>query len=86
MIGIGVIACGKIAQVRHLPEYADNPHVQIRGLFDLQPDRAEKYLLYGSLLLGLYLLSGQTHYVIYGLLCLSLMTACRVRNAKTKGP
>lgn len=52
----------------------------------LQPDRAEKYLLYGSLLLGLYLLSGQTHYVIYGLLCLSLMTACRVRNAKTKGP
>lgn len=41
MIGIGVIACGKIAQVRHLPEYADNPHVQIRGLFDLQPDRAE---------------------------------------------
>ena len=28
MIRIGIIGCGKIAQVRHLPEYAANPHVE----------------------------------------------------------
>ena len=29
MIRIGIIGCGKIAQVRHLPEYAGNPHVEL---------------------------------------------------------
>ena len=32
MIRIGIIGCGKIAQVRHLPEYAANPHVELAGL------------------------------------------------------
>ena len=31
MIRIGIIGCGKIAQVRHLPEYAANPHVELAG-------------------------------------------------------
>ena len=26
MIRVGIIGCGKIAQVRHLPEYAANPN------------------------------------------------------------
>ena len=47
MIRVGVAGCGKIAQVRHLPEYEANPEVQIWGLFDLNTERtrmlAEKY-------------------------------------------
>ena len=42
MINIGVIGCGKIAQVRHLPEYADNKQVKIAGVFDLCKERAEE--------------------------------------------
>ena len=41
MISVGVVACGKIAQVRHLPEYADNPDVRIAGLYDLNAARAQ---------------------------------------------
>ena len=26
---IGILGCGKIAQVRHIPEYADNPNCEI---------------------------------------------------------
>lgn len=40
MIHIGVIGCGKIAQVRHLPEYAANPDAKICGLYDINYDRA----------------------------------------------
>jgi len=40
MIRIGIAGCGKIAQVRHLPEYQARPDVQICGLFDLNQDRA----------------------------------------------
>ena len=39
-IGIGIIGCGKIAQVRHIPEYADNPDVELRGFYDLNYERA----------------------------------------------
>lgn len=42
MIHIGVIGCGKIAQVRHLPEYAANPDVEITGLYDINFDRARE--------------------------------------------
>ena len=41
MIRVAVSGCGKIAQVRHLPEYRDRPDVQIIGLFDLNHERAE---------------------------------------------
>ena len=42
MIHVGVIGCGKIAQVRHLPEYADNEEAQIDGVYDLNPERAKE--------------------------------------------
>ncbi|MEG2252468.1 MAG: Gfo/Idh/MocA family oxidoreductase [Clostridia bacterium] len=42
VIPIGVIGCGKIAQLRHLPEYAENPAVKIHGLYDLNMERAEE--------------------------------------------
>ena len=40
MLSIGIIGCGKIAQVRHLPEYAARKDVRIAGLFDMNADRA----------------------------------------------
>ena len=41
MIGIGVLGCGKIAQVRHIPEYADNPDCELRGFYNPSRSRAE---------------------------------------------
>lgn len=38
---IGIIGCGKIAQKRHIPEYADNPNAELVGFFDLNLPRAE---------------------------------------------
>lgn len=55
MIKVGIIGCGKIAQVRHIPEYFSNPDCQIIGLYDVNQknaDRlAEKYQIrsYGSI-------------------------------------
>ena len=47
MLNIGVIGCGKIAQVRHIPEYLDNSNCKLYGLYDINLDRtkelAEKY-------------------------------------------
>ncbi len=40
MVRIGVIGCGKIAQVRHLPEYEANECAQITGLYDVNYQRA----------------------------------------------
>lgn len=42
MYQIGIIGCGKITQVRHLPEYAANQHVKIAGLYDLNIERTRK--------------------------------------------
>ncbi len=42
MFGIGIIGCGKIAQVRHIPEYLENPNAEIRGYFDLNFQRAQE--------------------------------------------
>ena len=41
MIKIGLIGCGKIAQFRHIPEYATNPNVQLMGFYDINQKRAE---------------------------------------------
>ena len=40
MINIGIIGCGKIAQVRHIPEYADNKDATLSGFFDIDHSRA----------------------------------------------
>lgn len=42
MKGIGIIGCGKIAQVRHIPEYAENPDAKLVGFYDINQQRAEE--------------------------------------------
>ncbi|MEF9955162.1 MAG: Gfo/Idh/MocA family oxidoreductase [Clostridium sp.] len=40
MFRIGIIGCGRIVQVRHIPEYADNPDACLAGYYDLNTERA----------------------------------------------
>ncbi len=42
MFQIGVIGCGKIAQTRHLPEYAQNKDVRLAGYYDFNLQRAKQ--------------------------------------------
>ena len=42
MIRVGIIGCGKIAQVRHLPEYAANPNAEIVAFYDKNMERAHE--------------------------------------------
>ena len=42
MYKVGIIGCGKIAQVRHIPEYLANPETEIAGYFDLNTQRAQE--------------------------------------------
>ena len=42
MIRVGIIGCGKIAQVRHLPEYAANPNAEIVAFYDKNMERAQE--------------------------------------------
>ena len=42
MIRIGIIGCGKIAQVRHIPEYAAEPEAELYGFFSPNRARAEE--------------------------------------------
>lgn len=42
MFGIGIIGCGKIAQVRHMPEYAENPNARLKGFYDVNLPRAKE--------------------------------------------
>ena len=42
MIKIGIIGCGKIAQVRHIPEYLENQDACLAGFYDLNSDRAKE--------------------------------------------
>lgn len=42
MIGIGIIGCGKIAQIRHLPELNANPDAEIIGYFNPTISRAQE--------------------------------------------
>lgn len=42
MIKIGILGCGKIAQVRHIPEYADNKSCELYGFYNPTRSRAEK--------------------------------------------
>lgn len=41
MIRVGVIGCGKIAQVRHIPEYVANPDCELVAFFNPNRKRAE---------------------------------------------
>lgn len=42
MLNIGIIGCGKIAQVRHIPEYASNKNCKLLGFFDIDHTRSEE--------------------------------------------
>lgn len=42
MVKIGIIGCGKIAQVRHIPEYLANENAQLHGFFDVNQARASE--------------------------------------------
>ena len=42
MFGIGIIGCGKIAQVRHIPEYAEHPEAKLLGFYDINLERARE--------------------------------------------
>lgn len=39
---VGIIGCGKIAQVRHIPEYVENANAQIYGFYDINLERAKE--------------------------------------------
>ena len=40
MLKIGIIGCGKITQVRHAPEYAENANCRLVAFYDFVPERA----------------------------------------------
>ncbi len=42
MLKVGILGCGKIAQVRHIPEYLDNINVQIVGYYSRNIERANQ--------------------------------------------
>ena len=42
MFGIGIIGCGKIAQVRHIPEYAEHKDAKLLGFYDINLARAQE--------------------------------------------
>ena len=49
MLRVGVIGCGSIAKQRHGYEYFHNSDVEIRGFYDLIPERAQALVdLYGG--------------------------------------
>lgn len=41
-MNVGIIGCGKIAQTRHIPEYADNEYAEIIGYYDFNYERARE--------------------------------------------
>lgn len=49
MIKIGLIGCGKITEVRHAPEYYENPNCEIVAYYNPTKEKAEKLAkLYGG--------------------------------------
>ena len=42
MLRIGIIGCGTIAQVRHIPEYAANEYCELAAYYDVVPENADK--------------------------------------------
>ncbi len=42
MINVAIIGCGKIAQVRHIPEYLARQDVRLYGLYDMNQERCEE--------------------------------------------
>ena len=47
MVKAAIIGCGKIAQVRHIPEYLEHQAVNLVGFYDLNEKRAEELAAQG---------------------------------------
>ncbi len=43
MIKIGIIGCGKITEVRHAPEYSENPNCELVGFFDVDTEKSQAF-------------------------------------------
>ena len=43
MLKVGMIGCGKIAQVRHAPEYLENPNCSLEAFYDVDFERARRF-------------------------------------------
>jgi predicted dehydrogenase len=43
MIKIGIIGCGKITEVRHAPEYNENPNCSLTAFYDVIPEKAQAF-------------------------------------------
>jgi predicted dehydrogenase len=41
VLKVGIVGCGSIAEHRHAPEYAQNPHVELVAYYDPNPKRAQ---------------------------------------------
>jgi len=41
MLKVGIIGCGKIAELRHAPEYIENGRCKLVGFYDFVPERAQ---------------------------------------------
>lgn len=41
MLKVGILGCGKITEVRHAPEYTENPFTRIDAWYDYMPERAK---------------------------------------------
>jgi predicted dehydrogenase len=41
MLKVGIIGCGKITEVRHAPEYAENHDVELVAFYDIFPEKAQ---------------------------------------------
>ena len=52
----------------------------------LEPHRARQYLLYGLMLCGLHIITGQRFYPLPGCACLLLMALCRALPSKEHEP
>lgn len=49
MFKVGIIGCGKIAQVRHIPEYVNNKDAELAAFYDMNMERAKELAgLYGG--------------------------------------
>ncbi len=54
-IKVGFIGCGKIAQVRHIPEASQNANVKILGYFNRTREKAEEMVkTYGGKVYSTY--------------------------------
>lgn len=42
MLKVGIIGCGKIAEVRHAPEYSENPDCKITAFYNHTPEKAKR--------------------------------------------